>query len=260
MRGFAGMGVRGALDSALGSALGRGAVVLWAAALPGCAVTSPHWGYVPDSTEAAIPVQAWTSYTTNPVVVECATSTNAHGSPPGESAYILAATLPVSSGDILDSEGNVMHSASGNVTMPSDCWDYFGDYDFWQLNLRVSQVQPATTGGGTTQRVFSSFDSAGLECLGSHNGAAASFYGFVGQGCEMTYLGEDTQIPYIVLRIDGYANGLARTSARATPARPRKDPSSVDPAARQKDAPRLTPIIPLTLQEVERLQNAADER
>jgi hypothetical protein len=144
--------------------------------------------------------------------------------------------------------------------MPSDCWDYFGDYDFWQLNVRVWQVQPATTGGGTTKRIFSSFDSAGLECLGSHNGAAASFYGFVGQGCEMTYLGEDTQIPYIVLRIDGYANGLARTSARATPARPRKDPSSVDPAARQKDAPRLTPIIPLTLQEVERLQNAADGR
>jgi hypothetical protein len=252
MRGLAGNDLRGAL--------GKGAVVLAGAALQACAVTSPYWGYVPASTEAAIPVQAWTSSTTNPVVVECATATNAHGSPdPGESAYIVAANLPVAAGDILDSEANVMHSASGSVTMPSQCWDYFGDYDFWQLNLRVSQVQPAP-GGGTTKRIFSSFDSAGLDCLGSTNGAAASFYGFVGQGCEMTYLGEDEQIPYIVLRITGYENGLTRASARIGAARPHKDPDAVDPAVRQSDAPRLTPIVPLTLQEVDRLQKAAAGR
>lgn len=256
MRGFAGIG----LGDVLRKGLRRGALVLAGAALQACAVTSPHWGYVPASTGAAIPVQAWTSYTANPVVVECATSTTAHGSPdPGESAYIVAATLPVAAGDILDSEANVMHSASGNVTMPSQCWDYFGDYDFWQLNLRVSQIQPAP-GGGTTQRIFSSFDTAGLDCLGSSNGAAASFYGFVGQGCEMTYLGEDEQIPYIVLRITGYENGLARARAGAAAARPHKDPSAVDPALREKDAPRLTPIIPLTLQEVDRLQKAASGR
>jgi hypothetical protein len=262
MRGFARMG----LGSARGS--GRGgvrceaaALLLAAAALEACAVTSPHWGYVPDSTAAPIPVQAWTAHTTNPVVVECATATNAHGSPdPGESAYIVAASLPVATANILDSEGNVMHSASGSVTMPSQCWDYFGDYDFWQLNLRVSQIQPASSGGGTTKRIFSSFDTEGLECLGSTNGAAASFYGFVGQGCEKTYLGEDTQIPYIVLRITGYENGLARASGRAAAPRPHKDPNAVNPAERQKDAPRLTPIVPLTLEEVDRLQNAARAR
>ncbi|HTV20300.1 MAG TPA: hypothetical protein VMG12_16560 [Polyangiaceae bacterium] len=235
-----------------------GVAVVLAAALPGCAVTSPHWGYVPASTDAAIPVQAWTAYTDNPVVVECATATSAHGSPtPDESAYIVAANLPVSSADIRDSENNVMHSASGNITMPSSCWDYFGDYDFWQINLRISQVQPNTTGGGTTKRIFSSFDLDGLECLGRENGAAASFYGFVGRGCEKTYLGESTQIPYIVLRIDGYENGLARDLRRATPFRPRKSPSSVNPDELQKDAPRVTPIIPLTLDEVERIEKVA---
>jgi hypothetical protein len=264
MRGFAGIDLgnrRGnGLSNGLGKSLSQGALVLAAAALQACAVTSPHWGYVPDSTEAAIPVQAWTSYTTNPVVVECATATNAHGSPdPGESAYIVAATVPVASGDILDSEGNVLHSASSSVTLPSQCWDYFGDYDFWQSNLRVSQVQPAP-GGGTTKRIFSSFDSAGLECLGSTIGAASSFYGFVGQGCEKTYLGEDEQIPYIVLRITGYENGLARARGRAAPVRPRKDSNAVDPAVRQKNAPRLTPIVPLTLDEVERMQEAAGRR
>jgi hypothetical protein len=237
--------------------LSTGALVLVGGALQACAATSPHWGYVPASTEAAIPVQAWTSHTTNPVVVECATATSAHGSPsPGESAYIVAANLPVAAANVLDSEGNVLHSASASVTMPSQCWDYFGDYDFWQLNLRVSQIQPAP-GGGTTKRIFSSFDTAGLECLGSTIGAAASFYGFVGQGCEKTYLGEDEQIPYIVLRITGYENGLARARGRAVAPRPHKDPSTVDPAVRQKDAPRLTPIIPLTLEEVERAQEAA---
>ena len=246
MRGFA------------GGDLCRITVVLAAGALPGCAVTSPYWGYVPASTEAAIPVQAWTAHTDNPVVVECATATTAHGSPsPGESAYVVAANLSVASADIRDSEGNVMHSTSGNVTMPSSCWDYFGDYDFWQLNLRVSQVQPNANGTGTTKRIFSSFDLDGLECLGRENGAAASFHGFVGQGCEKTYLGETTQIPYIVLRIEGYENGLARARRSVAPARARKDASAVDPAERQKDAPGLTPIIPLTLDEVERLRQAA---
>lgn len=240
-----------------GSGLCRG-LVLVAGALPGCAVTSPHWGYVPDSTEAAIPVQAWTAHTGSPVVVECATATTAHGSPsPGESAYVVAANLPVASADIRDSQGNVLHSASANVTIPSSCWDYFGDYDFWQLNLRVSQLQPNTTGGGTTKRIFSSFDVDGLECLGRENGAAASFHGFVGQGCEKTYLGESTQIPYIVLRIEGHENGLARAGRSVAPARARKDPSTVDPAERQKNAPRLTPIVPLTLEDVDRLQQAA---
>ena len=241
-----------------GMSLCRGAVVLAAAVLPGCAVTSPYWGYVPASTEAAIPVQAWTAYTDNPVVVECATATSAHGWPtPDESAYIVAANLPVASADIRDSDGNVMHSASGNVTMPSSCWDYFGDYDFWQLNLRVSQLQPNTSGDGTTKRIFSSFDLDGLECLGRENGAAASVYGFVGQGCEKTYLGETTQIPYIVLRIDGYENGLARARGRAAPVRARKSPSSVSPDELSKDAPKLTPIVPLTLEEVDRIGRAA---
>lgn len=255
MHRFNGMGLRTGFGRLRG-----GALALAGVALQACAVTSPHWDYVPASTTAAIPVQAWTSYTTNPVVVECATATSAHGSPsPGESAYIVAATLPVAAADILDSEGNVLHSASANVTMPGQCWDYFGDYDFWQLNLRVSQVQPAP-GGGTTKRIFSSFDNAGLECLGSNIGAPASFYGFVGQGCEKTYLGEDEQIPYIVLRITGYEAGLGRARSAPAARRPAKNRDEVDPALRPKDAPRLTPIVPLTLEEVDRLHEAAQSR
>jgi hypothetical protein len=180
---------------------------------------------------------------------------------PDESAYIDAASLAVSASGNLDGQGDVMHTASGNVTFPSQCWDYFGDYDFWQLNLRVSQIVPAI-GGGTTNRVFSSFDLVGLECLGSENGAAASWFGFLGQGCEKTYLGQTEQIPYIVLRIDGYAAGLARATARTLVSSPQKkgDSERVRPDVRQKDAPKMTPIIPLTLDEVELLEKAAAER
>jgi len=65
--------------------------------------------------------------------------------------------------------------------------------------------------------------------------------------------------PY-VLRIDGYEDGLARTRGRAAPARAPRDPSSVDPSVRQKNAPVLTPVIPLTLEEVDRAWKAAAER
>jgi hypothetical protein len=240
--------------------LGKMGAALACFALSACSVTSPHWGYVPESTEAAIPVQAWTAYTANPVVVECATATGGHGNPsPDESAYIVAASLPVPAAETLDSEGNVLHSVSSNVTIPSQCWDYFDSYDFWQLNLRVSQIVPAL-GGGTMKRIFSSFDIDGLECLGRENGAAASFYGFVDKGCEKTYLGETEQIPYIVLRIEGFANGLARARDIAAPSGKKKDPDLVSPDVRQKGAPRVTPIIPLTMQELERLQNAAAQR
>lgn len=236
-----------------------GGALLCAFCAGGCAVTSPHWGYVPASTEAPIPVQAWTAHTGAPVVVECATDTTAHGSPyPDESAYIVAASLPVSGAENLDAEGAAMHTASGMVSFPSDCWEYFGSYDFWQLNLRVSQIQPASE-GGTTKRIFSSFDVAGLECLGRENGAAASWFGFLGKGCEKTYLGQTNQIPYIVLRIEGHAAGLGRASTLSKRTK-LADREPVKPDVRHKDAARLTPIVPLSREEIERYQKAAGRR
>ena len=63
-----------------------------------------------------------------------------------------------------------------------------------------------------------------------------------------------------MLRIDGYQNDLAQARRSPPPTRARKDPSAVNPAVRQKNAPELTPIGPLTLEDVERRQNAAEKR
>lgn len=215
-----------------------------------CAVTSPYWGYVPESTSATIPVQAWTPYTSEPVVVECAKATNAHGGPsPDESAYIVAATIPVNGTANLDSEGGAMYTAAANVSIPSDCWDYFGSYDFWQLNLRITQVQPNPIGGGTIKKVFSSFDLNGLSCLGSANGSAGSWYGFLNQGCEKTYLGESEQIPYIVLRINGYSNGLSASAITATSAKSAKISKPLAPD--QKTTDKILAIEAVTPEQIE---------
>lgn len=191
-----------------------------AAVLPACTVVSPYWGYVPDSTSAPIPFTAYTTQTASPVVVECATDTSAHGWPTdGEASYTVAASIAVSTYAQRDTTGANMYVASRNVTLPSSCWKYFGDYDFWQANVRVSQMQ--TVSGSTSKRIFTNHDSSGLQCLGRESGAAGSWLGFVGKGCEHKFLGSDEVTPYIVMRIDGYASGLGDTAASA-PAAPAK--------------------------------------
>jgi hypothetical protein len=181
--------------------------------LAGCAITSPHWDYVPASISTPIPFQAWNS-STGPLYVECANDTGAHGSPSaGEASYIAAATLTTSALPSLDSAGNAIHSASKQVTLPRACWKYFGSYDFWQANVRVVRLQDGK------KVPLSTYDLKGLECVGRENGKVGRWYGFVGKGCEKKYLGTSTAIPYIVMRINGYNNGL-KPSVPAPPVRP----------------------------------------
>src|SRR5688572_26011300 len=117
-----------------------GSLLLLLAAGQGCAITSPFWGYVPDSTSDPIPFQAWASSTANPVVLECADDTNAHGWPTdGEASYIHVTNIPVSTSVSLDPSGSSVYSASKTLALPNTCWKYFGDYDFWQANIRLSQ-------------------------------------------------------------------------------------------------------------------------
>lgn len=213
----------------------------------GCVFTSPHWDYVPESTTTAIPFQMWTPVTTSPVVVECAVETSAHGWPvDGDDSYIVVDTIPVSTGPLLDSDGMEMFTASAMLTLPSDCWDYFGSYDFWQANVRVSQEVPNIFGSGTSTQYFSSFDLAGLACLGQNAGANASWLGHLDEGCEKTYLGTDDVIPYLVMRIDGYANGLQSTAKSLTaPERAAKSERVPSPLEKPSKDIKLSPIKPI---------------
>jgi hypothetical protein len=188
-------------------------------------VTSPHWDYVPESTAAPIPFQAWAVSNANPVKIECANDTSAHGGPAaGEASYILVANVTPSSTASLDPSGGTVYSASTTQALPAACWKYFSDYDFWQANVRLSQVVDGT------KVIFSSFDKPGLECLGKEVGKARSWLGFFDK-CEKRYLGSDDKIPYIVLRIDGYAEGLPATGSAARAAEAKKARSLPLPSA-----------------------------
>ena len=223
--------------------------------LGACSVTSPYWGYEPASTSTAIPFQAFATSTATPVVVECADDTNAHGWPTdGEASYIVAASLPVSTSAMLDSTGGKIYSASGNVVLPSTCWKYFGEWGFWQANIRVSQVVPAI-GGGTTKRIYSSYDLTGLACLGQKTGAGASWFAALGQGCEKTYLDSDEQIPYIVLRFDGDSSGAGSSeqSAKVTGAAKRAAKKFAADSL-EGAGPAVQQIVPLTREQQQQLQ------
>jgi hypothetical protein len=201
----------------------------------GCAISSPHWDYVPESISAPIPFQAWATSSANPVVLECANDTSAHGWPTaGDASYVHVTNLSLSSAPSLDPAGSAVYSASAKVALPAQCWKYFGDYDFWQANVRIWQLNNGS------KTMFTSFDEPGLECLGREIGKARSWLGFFDK-CEKRYLNSDDKIPYIVLRIDGYANG---TDGAAPQPAPRRLPL---PAAdeRVRDLPAVQQITPV---------------
>ena len=169
----------------------------WIVATGGCVITSPSWDYVPASKESPIPFQAWTTFNGSPVQLECATDTEAHGSPAhGDASYVHVADLKIADTGSLDASGYMIYSVSGMHVLPSECWKYFGDYGYWQVNFRVVQEIEGE------KHYYNSFDSAGLECLGRENSKAGSWFGFMDK-CEMRYAGKPEKIPYVVLRITG---------------------------------------------------------
>ena len=172
-------------------------LLAWIAATGGCVISSPSWDYVPAAKDAPIPFQAWTTYKASPVQLECATDTEAHGYPVnGDASYIHITDLKTADTGSLDASGYMVYSVSGMHVLPSECWKFFGDYGYWQVNLRVVQEIDGE------KHYYSSFDNAGLECLGRENSKAKSWFGFIDK-CEMRYAGSTDKIPYVVLRVGG---------------------------------------------------------
>jgi hypothetical protein len=172
-----------------------------------CAITSPYWGYEPESTSAPIPFQAWTVDKAHPIQLECAQETNAHGAPAkGDASYIHVTDLAFSGAGSMDPSGYQVFSAAALMALPKVCWRYFPEYDHWQTTLRMTQMIQ------DEKRIYSSFDQAGLECLGRENGKAHSWFGFRDK-CEMRDLSGNQKMPHIVLRIKGYAAGAHADTA-----------------------------------------------
>jgi hypothetical protein len=142
----------------------------------------------------------------------------------------------------LDSTGAAIYSASKSVALPSECWDWFGDYEFWQANVRVVQLNEEGK-----KVPFASYDLNGLSCLGRETGKVGRWNGHVNKGCEMKYSNTGAAIPYIVLRIDGYQNGLNGVTTLQAPRMVPATAADVLPS----DAPALTPVPKPSAQEVE---------
>lgn len=223
------------------------------ALLSGC-FTSPEWDYEPDSITAQMPFQVWTTSASSPVKIECATDTGGHGNPTnGDASYITAANLWPDTHPHYDGFGSIMYSASTMMALPNSCWKYFSAYDFWQANIRMSQLVSGE------QRIFSSFDRTGLECLGRENGKEHSWMGYLTKGCEKTYLGSSTIIPYIVLRIDGYSNGLNGASAgvQAVDAKVNASLSPPPADAMPKNMSEISQIQSFDVAQLRQIQSAA---
>jgi hypothetical protein len=217
--------------------------MMMACLFAGCSITSPYWGYVPASTSTPIPFQVF-SVNASELQIECANDTNAHGNPTaGEASYIHVATLSPSSPASLDAAGRSLYSFSASRTLPSACWKYFGSYDFWQANVRVVLVN-----ADGTKVPYSTYDLNGLGCLGREVGKTNNWFGASGKSCEYKYLGTTTPIPYIVMRIEGYAAGLATNSASVRSFSGAKRSSAPAPLANQRQAgvPDVAAAKPLT--------------
>jgi hypothetical protein len=225
------------------------ACLMW---ISGCAITSPYWGYVPASTSAPIPFQTW-GFNSGARYVECANDTGGHGNPTnGEASYIPVATLYPTTQPSLDSQGAAIYSASKSIPLPSVCWKYF-DYGegYYQANVRV-----VTLDSSGKKSPLSTFELAGLECLGRETGRAASWSAYFNKGCEMKYLNTNEQIPYIVLRIPAAVQAQAKAGAASsanpalTPAAAFAPKGALPPTLKPEGAPRVNPVYVPTAADV----------
>lgn len=162
--------------------------------LGGC-ITSPYYAQIFDSRSDPIPFQIWTTDKNQDITIECAKA-SAHGNPyNGEGSYQLVATLTPASEGLLDADGNSIYQASGQAVLPSDCWRnyHYNNGVNWITVVRVLQ-------GTNGDDLIYTFDKAGLKCLGEKNGQHASWFGWLGDGCEKTYINTGEPIRTLFLQ------------------------------------------------------------
>ncbi|MGI9288286.1 MAG: hypothetical protein ACR2P1_23075 [Pseudomonadales bacterium] len=157
--------------------------------LSGC-MTSPYWNQKFDDHTELIPLQSFTTNKDEAVKFECAKAFHG-GLYPSESeaTWVLIDTVMPPSQSLKDSFGAKLWGAGIKRVLPASCWRQDPSNSTWYSAVRATQ--------GSTSK-FRVFDKAGLECLGRENGKATSWNGWIGKGCEKTYSGSSTIIPYAV--------------------------------------------------------------
>ena len=88
----------------------------------------------------------------------------------------------------------LIYSAGIKTALPASCWRQDPANSVWYSAVR------ATQGSGSSITEYKTFNKTGLECLGREIGKATSWVGWIGKGCEATYSGSTTAIPYVIFR------------------------------------------------------------
>ena len=158
--------------------------------LSGCLQTSPTWN---QSFANHIPLTALTTSSSPAVQFECSPAYHGGTYPPFESPTWTSVASVAPSGGALDTNGLALYAASGSYVLPSACWRQDPANSTWYAAVRARQPGVGPTAG------FYTVDSGGLACVGDWVGASGSWVGWMGKGCQMTYSGSSTAIPFVII-------------------------------------------------------------
>lgn len=160
--------------------------------LSGCLLTTPYWNQVFNSHNDQIPIQAWTTNSSDAVTFECSQAFHGGLYPYWGPTWHHVATVNPDLPGSLDTYGARVYSASWKAQLPSQCWRQDPGNGIWYAAVRALQDGDE----------YSTFDLSGLECLGRENGAAGSWVGWIGDGCTKTYSNSNNDIPFVIFRAD----------------------------------------------------------
>ena len=159
----------------------------------GCLLTAPYWNQAFDSHTDAVPIQAWATSTTTDITLECIQAYHGGLYPPfGPHNWTHISTITPDLPGSVDGDGSRIYSVTRNSPLPLSCWREDPANGTWYAAVRALQGSSA----------YSTFDIAGLECLGREDGKDASWFGWIGEGCTKTYSNSNNNIPYVIIRAD----------------------------------------------------------
>ncbi len=203
-------------------------------AFSGCVLDSPYWAQTFSTTTTAIPIQAWVTSNTTPVKIECSKAYHGGLYPfGGPEVWTLVTNITPSANASYDPTNGVIYSAGKMQVLPAACWnaDYAYSPPLYMTALRATQG---------TSTAFSVFDGAGLECLGRENGRGKSWFSWLSYGCNLTYSGSSTALPYV--RVIANASGAMATSLSSAGAESAHTVSNEVLKARRESQPQAADL------------------
>ena len=166
-------------------------VVILALSMSGCLLTSPFWNQEFSVHTNPIPIQAWATNKSIAVKFECAKASHGGLYPYDSPTWVTIANVMPSQNPSYDSLGTAIYSVGYSTTLPASCWHQDSN-NLWYSSVRATQT---SSSGSTIYRVF---DKPGLSCLGAAVGSSGSWLNWA--GCEFTYSGSSTAVPYVIFR------------------------------------------------------------